>query len=169
MLFKSSNDLVHKKFQSQTRNNTFGQGINLGEKSSNAFFIKLITYYVIIHTYKHTHSSNFTRTCFNQFYPNFNLMYFMLKHSSMIPLLVSIMCPKERLSIWNTTIWIYNKLEAWRNHTYKACVMKKMNKMEAPKFLEVSAKRMKWMKAPSFVNSKLQGGFPITSFDSKMC
>ena len=48
-------------------------------------------------------------------------------------------------------------------------VMKKMNKDGSPKFLEVSARRMKWMKAPSFVNSKLQGGFPITSFDSKMC
>ena len=32
-----------------------------------------------------------------------------------------------------------------------------------------SAKRRKWVEAPSFVYSKLFDGFPITSFDHKMC
>ena len=32
-----------------------------------------------------------------------------------------------------------------------------------------SAKRRKWVEAPSFVYSKLFYGFHITSFDHKMC
>ena len=48
-------------------------------------------------------------------------------------------------------------------------VMKKMKKNPLVSKQEVSAKVKEWKKAPSFVYSKLQGGFPITSFDSKMC